>query len=575
MLIFFGFSAVIVRLFDLMVIKHERLARKSETQTTAEVAIQVRRGMILDRLGRRLAVNLEHSSVYLDKLNFGGDEDKLYEMSQIINLDYNNLLHVIKGDKNFVWLKRKVPLEETAKIEKLKLNGIGFLPEPKRYYTMGQLASHVIGFVDLDNKGLEGVESKYNNDLSKSGGKYFVERDARGNIFYTASESEKIGNSVVLTIDQGLQYIVESELDAAMEKWKAASATAVMMDPYTGEILALANRPTYDLNNPGKYPPETRRNRAMTDVYEPGSTFKIVTATGVLEEKLTRPDELIDCQGGFIEIGHKRVRDAHPHGVLTFMEVIQKSSNVGTIKLAQRLGKQRLYKYVKMFGFGSKTDLDLPGEVTGWIRKPEKWSGTSIGAIPIGQEVAVTPLQMVTAYSIVANGGYSVLPHIVKGIITPEGKTIKYWSEAKKKQLISKETTGIVTEALKMVTQEGGTATFATVDGNAVAGKTGTAQMFDKSIGRYSGTDYISSFVGFVPADKPVFSLIVVVWKPRGQIYGGLVAAPVFKNIAEKSLTYLNIPKDDKEDKLKKNILVVNKEESKEMPGASNPWKLN
>ncbi|KJU85640.1 stage V sporulation protein D [Candidatus Magnetobacterium bavaricum] len=420
-MIFIGFSAIVVRLFDLMVIKHERFARKSVTQSTTELSIEVRRGMILNRLGRRLAVNLEHSSVYLDRLNYTPDEKKLYQMAQIINVDYDNLMRAIKGDKGFVWIKRKLPLEDTAKIEQLKFNGIGFLPEPKRSYTMGPLASHIIGYVDIDNRGLEGIEAQYNNDLTKSGGKYSVERDARGNIFYTSNENEITGNSIILTIDQGLQYIVETELDTAIDKWKASAATAIMLDPHTGEVLALANRPTFDPNSPARHNPSDRRNRAITDVYEPGSTFKIVTATGVLEEKLVRPDELIDCQGGSIEVGRKKIKDAHPHGILTFMEVIQKSSNVGTIKLAQRLGKQRLYNYIKKFGFGEKTGMDLPGEIPGWARKPEKWSGTSIGAVPIGQEIATTPLQVLIAYSIIANGGYAVYPHIVKEVITPPG----------------------------------------------------------------------------------------------------------------------------------------------------------
>ncbi|MBF0317548.1 MAG: penicillin-binding protein 2 [Nitrospirae bacterium] len=576
-MIFAGFFAIIVRLFDLMVIKHERFARKSATQSTTELSIEVRRGMILDRLGRRLAVNLEHSSVYLDRLNYNADENKLYQMARIINVDYDDLIRSMQGDKGFVWIKRKLPLEDTTRIEQLKLNGIGFLPEPKRHYNMGALASHIIGYVDIDNRGLEGIEAQYNNDLTKSGGKYSVERDARGNIFYTSNENEITGNSIVLTIDQGLQYIVETELDTAIDKWKASAATAIMIDPHTGEILALANRPTFDPNKPARHNAADRRNRAITDVYEPGSTFKIVTATGVLEEKLARPDELIDCQGGSIEVGRKRVKDAHPHGILTFMEVIQKSSNVGTIKLAQRLGKQRLYNYIRKFGFGQRTGLDLPGEIPGWARKPEKWSGTSIGAIPIGQEIAATPLQVLTAYSIVANGGYEVSPHIVKEVITPEGKTIKQWSRTHRERLVSKPTIDIMTEALKMVTQKGGTAKEATVEGNTVAGKTGTAQIFDTHIGRYSGVDYISSFVGFVPAEKPAFALIVVVWKPRGQIYGGLVAAPVFKNITEKSLSYLNVPKDDtpKDDKIKKDILVVDKGNANMPAGVSPPWKVN
>ncbi|MBF0457519.1 MAG: penicillin-binding protein 2 [Nitrospirae bacterium] len=557
-LIFVGFFVLLARLFDIMVLKHDKFVRKSENQRLAEVDVQVRRGIILDRLGRRLAVNLENNSVYLDKTNYNESDKRLQEVSNIIGVSFDELSAQVRGKKNFVWLKRKIPIEETDKLQEMRLSGIGLTAEPKRYYSLGFMAAHVIGFVNIDNKGLEGIESVYDKELVEQGGKYYVEKDARGNQFYNTNENERTGNTLVLTIDQGLQYIVEKELDDAMEKWHAVAATAIMMDPYTGEILALSNRPTFDPNSPGKYGPNSRRNRAITDFYEPGSTFKIVTATGVLEENLAKPDDKIDCLGGAIEIGGKRIKDAHPHGVLTFMEVIQKSSNVGTIKLALRLGKQRLHGYIKKFGFGDKTGIDLPGEVSGRLRNPERWSGVSIGCIPIGQEVAVTPLQMVTAYSIVANGGFRVAPSVVKDIVTADGQT----HPMKKKydgteQVISKKTIDILKTAFTMVTQEGGTATYARVEGNLVAGKTGTAQIYDRAQGRYSTTDFISSFVGFVPADKPAFSMIVVIWKPRGAIYGGVVAAPVFKNIATKALTYLNVPK---EEKLKNTTLVVENE---------------
>lgn len=554
-IIFVGFFVLLGRLFDIMVIKHDKFVKKSENQRLAEVDVQVRRGIILDRLGRRLAVNLENNSVYLDKTNYNESDKRLQEVSNIIGVSFNELLTQVRGKKNFVWLKRKIPIEETDKLQEMKLSGIGLMAEPKRYYSLGYMASHIIGFVNIDNKGLEGIESVYDKELVEHGGKYTVEKDARGNMFYNTNENERTGNTLVLTIDQGLQYIMEKELDDTMEKWHATAATAIMMDPYTGEILALSNRPTFDPNSPGKYGPAARRNRAITDFYEPGSTFKIVTATGVLEENLTRPDEKIDCLGGAIEVGGKRVKDAHPHGVLTFMEVIQKSSNVGTIKLAMRLGKQRLHGYIKKFGFGEKTGIDLPGEISGRLRAPERWSGTSIGAIPIGQEVAATPLQVLTAYSIVANGGYKISPSVVKEIVAADGTShpIKKRYDGTE-QMISKKTIDILKTAFTMVTQEGGTATFARVEGNLVAGKTGTAQIYDRAHGGYSHTDFISSFVGFVPADKPVFSMIVVVWKPRGAIYGGVVAAPVFKNIATKALTYLNVPK---EEKLKNTTLVV------------------
>ncbi|MBF0520339.1 MAG: penicillin-binding protein 2 [Nitrospirae bacterium] len=555
-LIALGFLAVVGRLFDLMVLNHDKFVKKSANQRIAEVDIQVRRGMIFDRKGRRLVANLERGSVYLDRANFGGNEEKLYQLAKMIDVNNNELSGQLKSNKNFFWIKRKITLEEIAKVENLKIGGIGITPEAKRSYTLGSLASHIIGFVNLDNKGLEGVEAKYDKELTGEGGKYAVQRDARGNRFYSEDDAENFGNSIVLTIDEGLQYIVEKELDEAMKKWRAAAATVVMMNPFTGEILAISNRPTYDPNNPVKTSPASRRNRAVTDVYEPGSTFKIVTASGVLEEKLAREDEKIDCSGGGIEVGGKIIKDAHPHGVLTFMEVIQKSSNVGTIKLAERLGKQRLYKYIKKFGFGDKTGIDLPGEVSGLVKSPERWSGVSIGAMPIGQEVGVTPLQIVTAYSVIANGGYKVHPHVVKGSITEDGTFSEINKPEPGPQIVSKRVVDIVTRALMMVTQEGGTAKYAEVIGNRVAGKTGTAQMYDRSIGRYSSTDFIGSFVGFVPAEKPAFAMVVVVWKPRGEIYGGLVAAPVFKNIAEKALTYLNVPR---EDMIKKNVLVVDK----------------
>ncbi|MCG6551707.1 MAG: penicillin-binding protein 2 [Candidatus Magnetominusculus sp. LBB02] len=554
-LIFVGFFVLIGRLFDIMVIKHDKFVKKSENQRMAEVDVQVRRGIIVDRLGRRLAVNLEDNSVYLDKTNYNESDKRLQEVSDVIGVSFNDLLAQVRGKKNFVWLKRKIPIEETEKLSQMRLSGIGLTAEPKRYYSLGSMAAHIIGFVNIDNKGLEGIESFYDKELVEHGGKYTVEKDARGNTFYNTNENERTGNTLMLTIDQGLQYIVEKELDDVMDKWHAAAATVIMMDPYTGEILALSNRPTFDPNSPGKYGPAARRNRAITDFYEPGSTFKIVMATGVLEENLTKPDEKIDCLGGSIEVGGKRIKDAHPHGVLTFMEVIQKSSNVGSIRLAMRLGKQRLYSYIKKFGFGDKTGIDLPGEVAGRLRNPERWSGVSIGCIPIGQEVAVTPLQMVTAYSMVANGGFRIAPSLVKEIVTADGAVHpmpkKYDGT---ERIISQKTIDILKNAFTMVTQEGGTATFAKVEGNLVAGKTGTAQIYDRAHGGYSHTDFISSFVGFVPADKPAFAMIVVVWKPRGAIYGGVVAGPVFKNIATKALTYLNVPK---EEKLKNTTLVV------------------
>ncbi len=539
--------AIVCRLFDLMVSQHEWFSDRADMQSHSKEDIQVRRGLITDRMGRRLAVNLEHASIFCYKNRLKIDSKSLYDkMSRFMKIQYNDFTGSFEGNRNFIWLKRKVPLVVSEKIRELEIDGLGVTPEVRRYYTFGKRASHVLGFVDIDNKGIAGVELKFNELLTDKGGKVSFVKDAKGNRLYTDAVRERKGSDIVLTIDAGLQYIVEQEIDEAVNKWKAEAATIVMMNPYTGELLSIANRPTFDPNRAGKYAMSHRRNRAITDIFEPGSTFKVIAATAVLEKKLVKPDELFDCSKGYIDVGGKRIRDSHRHEVLSFMEVIQKSSNVGTIMFTERLEREVFYNYIKLFGFGGKTGIDLPGEVNGLVRKPDRWSGVSQASAAIGHEVAVTALQMATAYSIIANGGYSVSPYIIKGTIDSNGKSESVRKTTKGERLISKESIEIVKKALVMVTDEEGTASFATVDGNTVAGKTGTAQIFNPSTGKYSHRDFVSSFIGFVPADKPKFVMIVVLWKPRGQIYGGVVAAPVFKNISEKALTYLNVPKNDK-----------------------------
>jgi cell division protein FtsI (penicillin-binding protein 3) len=398
--------------------------------------------------------------------------------------------------------------------------------------------------VDIDNHGLSGVEKTYEEFLTSRGGKIRVSTDARGNILLDGDELESSGNSLVLTIDEMLQYAAEKALDKAMRQWKAQSATAIMMNPYTGEILALANRPTYDPNAPGRFKVSSRRNRAITDVFEPGSTFKIITAAAALEENLFNPSSTFDCSDGYIAIGRKKFKDDHKGGILTMAEVIQKSSNVGTILIAQRLGERKLYEYSRRFEFGRKTGIDIPGEVSGWIKHPNNWSRTSIGAIPIGQEVAVTSLQILRAYAAIANGGYLISPYVVSKIISPEGIEIYNRQGSVTKRILSKKTTLLVKSMLEEVTRTGGTAIEASREGNSIAGKTGTAQVFDREKGRYSYERYISSFAGFFPAQKPRIAMIVVINEPKGDIYGGTVAGPVFREIADMALSYLNVPMD-------------------------------
>lgn len=558
----FGFIAVVFRLVDIMLFNHEWFSAKAKFQQLRKEIIPVKRGIIFDRRGRELAINLDTESIYADPSEITSPDKVASALSERINQKPEIILAKLNTDRRFNWIERKVSIEYAQGIKDLKLRGIGFAPEVKRYYPKGSLASHVIGFVNVDNKGLEGVEQRYDRHLASRSEKAYVLRDAKGNVLSDGQDfslSREIkGNNLVLTIDEGLQYILEKNLDAAYLHWKATSATAIMMDPYTGEILAMANRPTFDINNPSDAAPNQRRNRAITDCYEPGSTFKIIAGTAALEEGIVNPDTKFDCSAGYIEVGGKRIKDAHRHGVLSFKEVIQKSSNVGTIKIGFSLGRERLYEYIKRFGFGEKTGIDLAGEVSGWVYSPSKWSGTSIGAISIGQEVAVTPLQVLRAYAAIANGGFLVRPYVVSEVKSPDGNTV-YKINPEAKRILSERTANVFREILKTVTEEGGTALEAAVDGNQVAGKTGTAQLIDPKTKRYSKEKFVSSFVGFVPADKPKIAMIVVIHEPKRQIYGGVVAGPVFRKIASESLSYLSIPRDDSGEK---GLLMISKNEA-------------
>jgi cell division protein FtsI/penicillin-binding protein 2 len=527
MLIFLiGLTAVLTRLLWLMVFKHEGYAQKAKGQYEREKELASPRGFVYDRKMRELAVNIKTKSLY-------GEPNKIHDaaavsrtISPIIRISQKRLNSKLTKSKKFVWIARKLELNKSEKIRKLHINGLGFVEEMKRYYPRGSLASHIIGFVGMDNYGLEGLEKKYDFFMKGKSGSFIVHTDARGKeIFQNISEPVP-GNNIVLTIDERLQYIVEKELEGAIKKWKAKAAVSIMMDPNTGEILALANKPDYNPNFAGKFDAEARRNRAVTDMYEPGSTFKAVAASAALEEKIVTMNKLFDCSKGYIQVSRKRIRDAHRHGILTFKQIIQKSSNVGTIQVANLLGKSRFYKYMKAFGIGQKTNIDLHGEVRGLLIHPKYWSGLSLASMAIGQEVGVTPLQIVRLYSVIANGGKLMRPYVVSQVISPSDEIIKSNYPRPVRQVISQETSRKMRTILKTVVEDGGTAVKAAIEGNPVAGKTGTAQIIDPKTKRYSRTKYVSSFVGFVPADEPRLALI----------------APVFKNIVEQSLAYLDVP---------------------------------
>ena len=554
--IFFGFGVILLRLINLMVLDHDKLSKRAEQQYNRIKTLTAQRGVMWDRRMREMAANLEVKSLYADPSKI---EDTRYlskNLAPLIKVSSKKLNRTLlrKKNKDFIWLARKMDASGSLRVaelrERMGYKGLGFLFESKRYYPKGHTASHLLGFTNIDNKGIAGLELLYNDYLEGEGRRVSVSRDARGNRLSGGIQGAVPGNNLILTVDESIQYIVERELSGAVKEWKAKAAAAIMMDPKTGEILAMASRPTFDPNAPGKSSLYQRRNRAVTDLFEPGSTLKAVLAAAALEERAVEVDEVFDVSKGYIVVGGKRIRDVHKNEELTFQQVIQRSSNVGSVQVGLKLGSEKYYNYLKSFGFGEKTGVDYPGEAKGILRTRDKWSGTSLAALSIGQEIGVTPLQVLRAYAAIANGGALMKPYIVSDIISSKGEIIKRVEPEIERRVVSRDTAETVREILKMVVEEGGTARNAYIKGNLVAGKTGTAQIFDLKAGRYSRDKYVSSFVGFVPADDPKLALIVVVYEPEGPGYGGVVAAPVFRRIIEHAFTYMDVPMERYENEI-------------------------
>ena len=555
-IVFFGFAVILFRLVDLMVVDHEKLSKRAAQQYMREKTLHPHRGVIWDRTMKEMAANIETGSLYAMPSKMEDTRSLTRNISPLIKVSSKKLNRTLlkKKKKDFIWLERKMDLDKVRKINLLKqkhnYNALGFLSESKRYYPKKRIASHLLGFTNIDNKGIAGIELQYDTYLRGEVRNISVGTDARGNRLFNEVKEAVSGNSLLLTIDERIQYIVERELAGAMKKWKAKAAVAVMMEPATGEILAMANRPNYDPNSAGTSKSYERRNRSLTDLFEPGSTFKTILAAAALEEGIVRFNDEYDVSKGYIVVGGKRISDLHRNDILTFQEVIQRSSNVGAVQIGMELGGKKYYKYIRDFGFGEKTGIDFPGEIRGILRAPSDWSGTSLAALSIGQEIGVTPLQILRAYAAIANGGELMRPYIVSDIISPNGQIIKRLSPRVERRIISRKTAAQVTDILKTVVEEGGTATKAYIQGNLVAGKTGTAQIFDHKKKRYSRDKHISSFVGFVPADDPRLALIVIIYEPKGGSYGGVVAAPVFKNIIEHTFAYMNVPMERDENQI-------------------------
>src|SRR5438270_11753969 len=538
-------TAVGARLTYLQTSQHEWLTRRARAQQLDVEPQNAVRGLILDRQGRELARSVGVDSFFADPREIENADEAATQLARVLDVDAGALAARLKEAKEarrgFVWLARKVDEEQSRAVQELKIKGVYSVEEQKRRYPNGALAAHVVGFVGLDDKGLAGVEQVYNAALTGEPGRFIVDADAKRRAFESSGTESQDGRTIVLTIDQTVQYIVERELNAAVEKSQAKSGAAVVLDPRTGEILALANAPAFDPNDAAGVGADERRDAALQNIYEPGSTFKVVAYSGSLEEKLIRPDDRIDCPGTITVFG-RTVHD-HARGTLTATEALAKSSNVAAIKLGMRLGNARLYDYIRRFGFGSKTDVELPGETAGLVRPVSKWQPGSIGSGPIGQEVGVTPVQMAAAYAAIANDGVRVAPHLVREVRDTEGKVVEQ-SQPESHRVVSAETARELRGMLEMVTLKG-TARAARLEGYTAAGKTGTAQKVDPKTHAYSQTKYVGSFVGFAPVENPAAVIIVVLDEPVGSHQGGAVAAPVFSDIADQILPYLDVMPDN------------------------------
>src|SRR5437773_5951061 len=545
------FSIFSFRLIYLQAIKHDEYAGLAAEKHVYKQVIHAERGMILDANNEVLAHNIPVETVVADATHLSDVQATVDLLNAELEIPSRELAEKLNSGRRYIVIKREVSAARANALrEKLRagnLRGIYLEHDATRLYPNGSMLCHVIGFTDFDHHGIQGAEGSMEEYLHGQDGYRFIEHNRAGQeiVPYRGQErAPRDGYQVHLTVDLGLQSIVEEEIDAAMKEYSPQKATIILMRPQTGEILAIANRPNFDLNLRSEAKPEQMKNRAIIDMMEPGSTFKIVAAASVLNEHKLRPDSEVFCENGVWNYGGSPLHDHHAYGYLSVRDILIKSSNIGAAKLALTVGDQKFYEYIRRFGFGERTGIELPGEISGVIRPPQSWSKISITRIPMGHEVGVTPLQMTVAMSTIANGGKLVTPRIVKSITSEDGKTVSTFSPVVLRQVISPETAQQIGNALRGVVSDRGTAAAAAVPGFTISGKTGTAQKVDPH-GGYEHGKYVVSFSGYLPSENPEFVGLVVLddahtTKPELN-YGGLVAGPIFSRIAEKAARYLNL----------------------------------
>ena len=534
-------AAAVARLVDLQLLRYSDFLARAERQQQRIVEISPKRADILDRNLNELAMSTSLDSCFAVPAEISDTDLAARLLSSVLSLSPDEVATRLSSSRSFVWIARKLPPATVARIRQLNLRGIYFQKENQRFYPKRDLAAAVLGYVDIDEKGLGGIEYQLDSRIRSKAARMLILTDAHNRWYESADKTPEAGSSVVLTIDENIQFIAEKELATAIEETHARAGTVLVEDPSNGEILAMAGWPKFNPNAPAGSPAEARMNRAVGALYEPGSVFKIVTLSAAIDQGVTTPDEIVDCQMGAIYIAGHRIRDHKAYGLLTVSQILAHSSDVGAIKIGLRLGAPKFYEYIRAYGFGELTGIDLPGENRGLLRRVENWTPVSVGSISMGQEVGVTPLQMINAVSAIANGGLLYRPHIVLAL--RRGSQMDQEPQPAQRRVV-RETTAAALRAMLGGVVLNGTGTKAQLDGYTSAGKTGTAQKIDPATGRYSATQLIASFVGFAPINNPAVTILVQLDSPVGLHEGGSVAAPVFKRIAEQVLPYLNVPHD-------------------------------
>jgi cell division protein FtsI (penicillin-binding protein 3) len=538
-----GFGIIGGKALLLQIYQGSWLSQKASDQVEDSLRAVGKRGMIFDRRGREMAVSIDATSIAVRPAQVRDPEAVARELSGIFKMPAAELKKKLAAEKPFVWMKRQATPKEVEAVRRLRLPGVEFVAESKRFYPNRTLGAHVLGFTGMDGKGMEGIEFFHDDYLRGTGTSVRILKDAYGNGFQSEPppDEEGAGKNLVLTIDQAVQFVTETAIGEAVESTRARSGMALVMEPATGAVLALALAPTFNPNAREDQKKALWRNRAVTDPFEPGSTLKIFVAAAALEHTQLSPKTTFNCENGAYKIGKYTVHDVHRYGVLSLQDIIRFSSNIGAAKIGEKVGPERLHQTLRLFGFGQRTGIDSPSETAGLLMPPKRWADIDTAAISFGHGISVSAVQLVAAVSAIANDGVLMRPRLVQAVTDRQGQIVQQFPPEEVHRAVSVQTARTVRDIMQTVMLPGGTGVSASLEGYTACGKTGTARKVDES-GQYTNDRHVASFVGFAPYEKPQIAVLIVIDEPKGQIYGGAVAAPVFRKIAQATLNYLNVP---------------------------------